>query len=147
MKPQTAQQHVLADHESVDVSIRGLAVFLAGLIVAAVVIHLAIWAMLRRLQSRADHHESYSQPTVRTPANPRYPVLQVAPARDLEEFRAREEATLNSYGWIDRTSGVVRIPIERAMELLVQRGLPVTESPKSPLQLQQERAQAGGKQP
>ena len=36
-----------------------------------------------------------------------------------------EEKTLYSYGWVDEKAGTVRIPIERAMDLLVQRGLPV----------------------
>jgi hypothetical protein len=35
--------------------------------------------------------------------------------------RAQEEAWLESYGWVDKPSGVVRIPIERAMELMVER--------------------------
>ena len=36
----------------------------------------------------------------------------------------QEEQTLHSYGWVDQQAGVVRIPIDRAMELLAQRGLP-----------------------
>ena len=36
----------------------------------------------------------------------------------------QEEQTLNSYGWVDQQAGVVRIPIDRAMDLLAQRGLP-----------------------
>jgi hypothetical protein len=36
-----------------------------------------------------------------------------------------QEQTLNSYGWADENSKTVRIPIDRAMELLAQRGLPV----------------------
>ncbi len=31
---------------------------------------------------------------------------------------------MHSYGWVDQPAGVVRIPIDRAMELLAQRGLP-----------------------
>jgi hypothetical protein len=36
----------------------------------------------------------------------------------------QEEKTLHSYGWVDQRAGVVRIPIDRAMELVAQRGLP-----------------------
>ncbi len=39
-------------------------------------------------------------------------------------MRAAEEKILHSYGWIDQQKGIVRIPIERAMELTAQRGLP-----------------------
>lgn len=58
------------------------------------------------------------------PAEPPEPRLQVVPAADLETVRAQEEAALNSYAWIDAPSGLVRIPIDRAMELVAERGLP-----------------------
>ena len=43
---------------------------------------------------------------------------------ELRQMRAAEEAVLNSYGWVDKDSGRVRIPIERAMEILAKKGLP-----------------------
>src|SRR5437016_1376916 len=49
------------------------------------------------------------------------PRLQVAPPEDLQKMLAREKEELNSYGWMDREHGVVRLPIQRAMELLSQR--------------------------
>ena len=49
------------------------------------------------------------------------PRLEVTPGKNLAELRAEEEAELSSYGWIDRTNQIVRIPIERAMELMAQR--------------------------
>jgi hypothetical protein len=61
------------------------------------------------------------QGELKTPPGPR---LQTSARADLARFRAHEEQTLNSYGWIDRNKGLVRIPIERAMNLLAQRGLP-----------------------
>jgi hypothetical protein len=57
--------------------------------------------------------------------SPPGPRLQVAPAKDLDEVRATEDSVLNSYGWVVPNAGVVRIPIDRAIELVVQRGLPV----------------------
>jgi hypothetical protein len=55
---------------------------------------------------------------------PPEPRLQPDPLKDLLDMHAEEDAVLNSYGWVDRKSGIVRIPINRAMELLAQRGLP-----------------------
>ncbi len=43
---------------------------------------------------------------------------------EINDFRVHEEQTLNNYGWVDEQAGVVRIPIDRAMQLLAQRGLP-----------------------
>src|SRR5437763_3430110 len=45
------------------------------------------------------------------------PNLQVSPPADLVSFRSREDVQLNSYGWVDRSNGIVRIPVARAMEL------------------------------
>lgn len=55
------------------------------------------------------------------------PRLQVHAPQDLKELRAAEEATLNSFGWVDQNAGIARIPIDQAMKLLAERGLPVRE--------------------
>jgi hypothetical protein len=55
---------------------------------------------------------------------PPEPLLQRNPAEDMQEMQAENEAILNSYGWVDQEAGIVRIPIEQAMELTLERGLP-----------------------
>jgi hypothetical protein len=57
---------------------------------------------------------------------------------------AAQDEKLNSYGWIDRSNGIVQIPIARAMDLILQNGLPtrtngISQTAVSPLQLIQER--------
>jgi hypothetical protein len=54
---------------------------------------------------------------------PPMPRLQPAPIGDLKDMRAAEQQILTGYAWVDQAHGVVRIPIERAMDLLAQRGL------------------------
>ena len=54
---------------------------------------------------------------------PPLPRLQADPRNDLLELRAHEVVTLGSYAWVDKEQGIVRIPIERAMELVAKRGL------------------------
>lgn len=63
-----------------------------------------------------------SRPRAETPPAPR---LQVDPSQDLQEMRRRDAAALDTYAWTDRGRGLVRVPIERAMELLLEQGLPV----------------------
>jgi hypothetical protein len=63
------------------------------------------------------------------PRTPPEPHLQTFPERDLQTMRAAETAALTSYAWVDRDSGVVRIPIARAMELVVREGLPARSAP------------------
>jgi hypothetical protein len=54
------------------------------------------------------------------------PELQQAPITEMVALRASEEAALNRCDWIDRKAGIIRIPVQRAMELTLQRGLPPT---------------------
>jgi hypothetical protein len=42
----------------------------------------------------------------------------------MKQYNARAAAELSSYGWVDKQQGVVRIPVERAMEMVVERGVP-----------------------
>ena len=61
---------------------------------------------------------------------PPTPRLQVASGQDLKELRAKENATLNEYRWVNKDLGVVSIPVERAIEILAQRGLSAREEAK-----------------
>jgi hypothetical protein len=58
---------------------------------------------------------------------PPAPRLQVTTAVDIEQLRQREEQALTTYGWVDKNAGVVRIPVSRAIDLIVERGLPQTK--------------------
>ena len=68
------------------------------------------------------------EPLARFPS----PHLQLNPAKDLAAFRRQEDAELGGYGWIDRQAGTVRIPINRAIDLLAQRGLPARAGNRPP---------------
>lgn len=56
------------------------------------------------------------------------PQLEAEPRIYLDEIREAQRQTLDSYGWVDKPNGVVRVPIDRAMELLLKRGLPARSS-------------------
>ncbi|MBV8847824.1 MAG: hypothetical protein JO307_33835 [Bryobacterales bacterium] len=60
---------------------------------------------------------------------PPEPRLQSSPRADLEEMRASEDAQLHSFRWIDKQNGVVGIPIEQAIQMTVQRGIPAQKAP------------------
>ena len=57
------------------------------------------------------------------------PRLQVDPRGDLRSLRLGEEGRLSGYGWVDRQRNIVRIPVDRAMSLILDRGLPGWEKP------------------
>ena len=56
--------------------------------------------------------------------DPPAPRLQTQPFKDIYELKTAQRGALTSYGWLDKANGVVHIPIERAMALTLQRGLP-----------------------
>lgn len=56
--------------------------------------------------------------------DPPAPRLQTQPFKDVYQLKTEQRGVLTSYGWVDRANGVVHIPIDRAMELTLQRGLP-----------------------
>ena len=64
---------------------------------------------------------------------PKRLVLQQFPQQDIAGFRASEERRLHGYGWVSKEAGVVHIPIEDAMRLTLERGLPARpEDPANP---------------
>ena len=58
------------------------------------------------------------------------PALQTQPFSDIYSLRQGEADKLGTYGWVDKDGGVTRIPIDRAMEVILQRGLPVRPEAK-----------------
>jgi len=126
-------------HEETDTHARPLWLTAAGLVLFCILTMLAMVSMFNGLQRRIQHAEQNAGardviPSI-TASQHGFPEprLQVNPSIDLAALRAREESELNSYGWVDKNAGVLRIPIERAMDLTVERGLPVQGQPGAPL--------------
>ena len=59
------------------------------------------------------------------------PQLEIDERTELNKDRLREEQTLSTYDWVDQNAGTVRIPIDRAMDLIAERGLPVRSQTSS----------------
>jgi hypothetical protein len=119
-------------HETSDVSIAGVLGFAAGLFVAAVLIHFMIWLLFLYFSGREAGRATLTFPLAagqehRLPPEPR---LQSNPRQDLRDLRAAEDGVLNSYGWVNKNAGIVRIPIGEAMKMIVQRGLPARPATK-----------------
>ena len=123
-----------------DINARAVAWFGVGLIITFAVIFFSVRGLLNHFSEQQRKNAVVSHISV-VSALPPEPRLQSNPASDLVRFQKEESASLNSYGWIDRRAGVVRIPVERSMDILAQRGLPTTpiSSGKTPLQMRQEK--------
>src|SRR5262245_21375999 len=135
-------------HETSDVNVRGIFGFGIGLAVGTALVALLLFGAFSVMVERFNPPPTAnSSPLTRTrPLVPESrehaesafpePRLQPAAAEDLVKFREAEYRRLNSYGWVDQNAGTVHIPIERAKELALQRGLPVrvpgTTPPSAP---------------
>lgn len=116
-------------HELRDVNIRSVALFGIGLFVLILAALFAMDLLFDYLAARPEMGPPPS-PMALTREIPPVPRLQVSGAADLKQFREAEEKILNSYAWVDRDAGMVRIPVDRAIELLAERGLPVRAADK-----------------
>lgn len=122
-----------------DVDVISIAM-IAGLLVIGVILTVLITGGTLRLLSRHRAETDVPPPAVaRDREEFPGPRLQTSSAADWEKYRAAEVHELTSYGWVDREKNIVRIPIERAIELLSQRGLPQVGGRLTPAQLQQQR--------
>jgi hypothetical protein len=146
MRPPTNRLAPTAKHEKRDVYAPGVLLFLVIIAFGALVVHAGIWGWLRSLKDPRAGDPAINQRLQtaswpRTAQNP--PRLQVAPSKDWRTYRAEQERQLKSYGWMDRTAEVVRIPIEEAINRIVDYGLPYwgpTNRVISPQDLQKQRA-------
>ena len=116
-------------HEESDVNIRAIFGFGIGLAVAGIVISFVVWLLFQHFEARESRKVTPEFPLAAQQGNrlPPEPRLQTNPRADLADLRAEEENVLKTYGWIDKKASVVRIPIEEAMKLTVQRGLPARQ--------------------
>jgi len=113
-------------HEPSDVNLRRLV--LIGVVIAVIggLTSAALYGLFVFLLAQPPAAQPPSGLGIAQPSPPA-PRLQTDPVADWQALQATEEATLHTYSWADRAAGKVRIPIDRAMDLLAQRGLPVEQ--------------------
>jgi hypothetical protein len=126
------------------VNYRGIIWFVVVLAIVTVTCQILIWVVLRTMQHNQSLTEAPASPVapaaearqavegrvypdivaVGQPSGPA-PRLLVNEPENLAALRAREQETLTTYGWADKAAGTYRIPIDKAKDLLIERGLPV----------------------
>jgi hypothetical protein len=128
--------HEDIEYEREDLGAGGVLAFLAGLAIVGVLIHLVLLGMYKYLDQYDKVHQTPQNPWIKPAkadtrqASPQEankfpePRLEVNERSQLNDERLLEGEKLNSYGWVDQKAGIAHIPIDRAMELIAQRGLP-----------------------
>ena len=113
----------MGKHELRDTNIRTIVAFGIGLFALIVVALFAMGRLFDRLAVRPEPGPRPS-PLALTREIPPPPRLQVSAPQDLKQFLAAEDKVLNSCDWVDQNAGTVRIPIDRAMDVVAKKGLP-----------------------
>jgi hypothetical protein len=118
-------------YETRDTNTGAILNFLVILAVVLVASGLICWGMFKIFSTHAVDQPASDSPFADTRQLPLGPQLQVNPREDWLKFRQGQEDSLHTYGWENRTAGIVHVPIEEAMELLVKKGLPVQNAPQT----------------
>jgi hypothetical protein len=121
-------------YEPGDIDASFLAKFGIGMVFLVIVFCFGLWGLFDYMAHRAAEIEGPPlRANVKLPSPPQ-PALQKAPAADYQTFLAEEQRQMEQYGWVDPDKGIVRIPVARAMELTLQKGLPVLPPQESKAQ-------------
>jgi len=144
-QPHPVKPNGHADYERRDIGVSVIVYFLIGLAVALVAAYFVADGLYKYLDKRSEVDQPQVSPLVSNAQQdtrripPQYgtdyqkylkgdfpaPQLETDERTELNDIRLREENVLSTYDYVDKNAGTIRIPIDRAMELLVQRGLPV----------------------
>lgn len=119
-------------HERRDINVFQVSAFGIGLLLGCIVTVFIIWGLFDFLYSREDAKNAANPAALMMKYKqtlPPEPRLQAQPKVELKDLRADEDAILNSYGWVNPDKGVVRIPIDQAIDIVAQKGLPSKPSP------------------
>jgi hypothetical protein len=135
----TNHLHATPRVEGDGLSYSGIVWFVVILTVTTLLAQLLVWGAFEWMEARADSADTARAPLAAPPIKPSIqngrlvtgtdaPALPAASLVEepavLREFRVRENENLSTYGWVDQSAGTVRIPIDRAKDLVIERGLP-----------------------
>jgi hypothetical protein len=149
--PEKQEVDASAGYERSDASVTGIAVFMTSLLIFVGVVGLLCYGIGAWFNARMNREDGPNSKWTKTvdvrqlgnlPSNPELQnkiaeITQTFPTprvqtddgnQDVADLHAREDLLLNNYTWVDQSKGTVRIPIEQAMQLIAQRGLPVAPS-------------------
>lgn len=128
-------------YEHEDIGVSGVLYFLLGLALAGLFVYFVVNGIYSFLEKKSEANQTPVSPLVtNAPTDTRKlssdyrdylkqnfpsPQLEIDERTQLDKVRTDEAETLATYDWVDQKAGTVRIPIDRAMDLIAQRGLPV----------------------
>jgi hypothetical protein len=129
--------------EREDLGSKPIIAFIITVVVVGVFVYYAAWGMFRLLDKQLTKDEQSRSPLVQVQTDTRSvqseqivafpePRLEDNERTEINDTRYAEEQRLNSSGWVDQNAGVAHIPIEHAMQLIAERGLPTAPQAGTP---------------
>lgn len=119
-----ASQPRTAGHETRDASIAPIVLTGAGLALTVAIVGLVVYGVFQYLETHPVTSARANPMSAEESQIPPAPRIEEHPAIEIQQLHAQENSILSTYGWTDKKAGVVRIPIDRAMELQLERGFP-----------------------
>jgi hypothetical protein len=113
------------EHTDIDVSVGyKFALWLSvAMLISVGIVYGSFWFLEGQERTASALAQKYPLAVGQQKAPP-LPNLQTQPFKDVYELRHSENEKLTSYGWVDKEGGIARLPVDRAMEVILQRGLP-----------------------
>lgn len=119
------------EHTDIDPGIgyRSAVWLVAAMLISIAIVYGSFW-FFERQELAIDQRVQQYPLAAGKPKEPPTPRLQTQPFKDIYLLRRGENEKLERYGWVDKEAGLTHIPIDRAMEVLIERGMPArTEAP------------------
>jgi hypothetical protein len=117
-------------HEANTLVVKGLIVFAVVLIAVGVVVEYSLVYIMKDFSQEETTQDALASPLLedRSATFPA-PRLQPQPPIELVELKRIELDRLNGYGWVNREAGIAHIPVDRAIDIVVSKGLPTSGVP------------------
>ncbi len=130
--PESEPVHPDVLFELTDVNAKAVVWTGVGVLVTAVVVSSMLYFYFSFLQHRSARLSPPPLPmNLHGEVVPPEPRIQASPSKDLHDLRVYEDDVLQKYSWVDKSHGRLGIPIDRAMQLIAQRGIPPQKAPDS----------------
>jgi hypothetical protein len=116
-------------HETRDAGVLPIVLTGAGLAVTVAIVGLIVYGIFQYLGAHPVTSTRSNPMSAEDSQIPPAPRIEEHSAIEIQQLHAQEDQILSTYGWADKKAGVVRIPIDRAMELQLERGFPTRKEP------------------
>lgn len=129
--PSSPDASIVRKYEVSDANPRFVTSFGLGLVALIVIAIIVVYGYFSYFSHQAKKRNR-SISSIQVSQTPPLPRLQSDPTQDLRKLRAADEKRLNGLGWIDPEKRIAHIPIDRAIDLLVEQGIPEPRAPETP---------------